>query len=274
MSIKEELQEAREAHKKYKRLGAKRERKAEEADEAIQEAKDHIFRLRQRRKATDDSELRDEYAARVDELEESISDLLEHYQQSLENSEKAKDLRREAAERAEHLKQKMTSKDPDERLVALFCNYGLNEPHATAMVEEAKAAKIDMALAAALCQQESGFKNIFGCDWGAGVAFCHLDVTKDRAQQLRAGGKANGVGWTQLTSFGYVDAANKEGGVWDVRNQCRVGFRVLRGHMDKLGERTGIGAYNGGEGNPQLGYADSVLGLKKVWEKRIRGAVA
>jgi hypothetical protein len=40
-----------------------------------------------------------------------------------------------------------------------------------------------------------------------------------------------------------------------------------------MGERTGIGAYNGGEGNPQLGYADSVLGLKKVWEKRIQAAL-
>jgi hypothetical protein len=273
MSVKEELQEAREAHEKFKKLGAKREAKAEEAHEAIQEARDHIYRLRQKRKATDDPDLRDEYKARVDELEDTISDLLEHHQQSLENSEKAKDLRRDAADRIRGLKQKMASDDPDDRLVALFRNYGLNEPHAEAMIEEAKSANIDIALAAALCQQESGFKNVFGCDWGPGVAFCHVDVSKERAQQLRAGGKANGVGWTQLTSFEYVDAANKEGGVWEVRNQCRVGFRVLHGHIERMGERTGIGAYNGGEGNPQLGYADSVLGLKKAWEQRIQAAL-
>lgn len=273
MSVKDELQQAREAHEKYKKLGAKREAKAEEAHAAIQEARDHIYRLRQRRKATDDPQLRDEYKARVDELESAISGFLEHYQQSLENSEKAKDLRRDAADRIRGLKEKMASKNPDDRLVALFCNYGLNEPHAEAMVEEAKGENIEIALAAALCQQESAFKNMFGCDWGPGVAFCHGEVNKERALQLRGGGKANGVGWTQLTSFDLVDAANKEGGVWEVRNQCRIGFRVLHGHIERMGERTGIGAYNGGEGNPQLDYADSVLGLKQVWDQRVHSAL-
>ena len=272
MTLKEEVQEARERQEKYKKLGAKREAKAEELHEAIGDALDHIFRLRKRRRESDDVDLREELKARIDELEESITGMLDHYQQALENSENAKDLRREAGERIRRLKEKMASNDPDARLVAMLCNYGLDEDDAKALVEEAKSENVDVALAAALCQQESGFKNIFGCDFGAGVAFCHEGVTEPRAKQLRAGGRPNGIGWTQLTSFSLVDAANQEGGSWIVRNQLRIGFRYLAELMGDLGERTGIGAYNGGPGNPQLGYADDVLGLKGVWAQRVDAA--
>ena len=50
MTLKEEVQEARERQEKYKKLGAKREAKAEELHEAIRDARDHIFRLRKRRR--------------------------------------------------------------------------------------------------------------------------------------------------------------------------------------------------------------------------------
>lgn len=273
MALKDEAREARDVQDKYKKLGAKREARAEELHEAIQEAREHIYRLRKRRKEAEGAELREEFATRVDELEESITGLLAGYHQALENSEKAKDLRRDAAERLGRLKEKIESKDPEARLLGLFCSYGLDEAGAKALIEEAKAENVEISLAAALCQQESGFKNVFGCDWGPGVAFCHVDVNEERARELRAGGRANGIGWTQLTSFEYVDAANEAGGSWIVRNQCRIGFRVLRGHIENMGERTGIGAYNGGAGNPQYDYADSVLALKSTWEQRVRTAL-
>ena len=53
----------------------------------------------------------------------------------------------------------------------------------------------------------------------------------------------------------------------------RIGFRHLHDLIERHGEPIGIGAYNGGEGNPQLDYADEVLKLKAKWHKRIRRAL-
>lgn len=134
---------------------------------------------------------------------------------------------------------------------------------------EARHEGLDKPLAYALCEQESAFHNIFGCDWGSGVAFCHEGVTKDKVQRLLAGGKPNGVGLTQLTSFGFVVAANDMGGAWKQKWQCREGFRVLHGLIQQLGKFKGIGAYNGGPGNPIDSYAREVEAKERVWKDRL-----
>jgi hypothetical protein len=146
------------------------------------------------------------------------------------------------------------------------------------IVREANRAELPIPLALALVEQESGFRNIFGCDLGprSSAPWCHQEVTKDRVQALLAhvkkGGTSNGVGLTQLTSIDFIHQAEAEGGAHKVEAQCRVGFRLLRGLIERNGHRTGIGAYNGGEGNPNLDYADSVLALRAKWEKRVRAA--
>lgn len=148
------------------------------------------------------------------------------------------------------------------------------------VVAEADKAGVPPALALALVEQESEFRNIFGCDQGPcdSAPWCHQRVTAPRVQALIAhvkhGGISNGVGVTQLTSIGFIREAERLGGAHKVEAQCRVGFRVLRDLIARHGERVGLGAYNGGEGNPNLAYADSVLALRARWRQRIREAVA
>jgi hypothetical protein len=140
---------------------------------------------------------------------------------------------------------------------------------------ESKRAGLPFALALALVEQESGFQNIFGCDIGPRDTppYCHQPVTRDRVKALIAhvqgGGISNGVGLTQLTSIDLILQAEAEGGAQNVGPQCLVGFRHLHGLIERHGEEIGIGAYNGGEGNPQLGFAKSVLALRDKWQARI-----
>jgi hypothetical protein len=56
------------------------------------------------------------------------------------------------------------------------------------------------------------------------------------------------VGLTQLTSIGFIQQADSRGGAHKVRPQCRVGFGLLHGLIERHGEKFGIGAYDGGEG--------------------------
>src|SRR5215469_758469 len=138
-----------------------------------------------------------------------------------------------------------------------------------AILATSKREKLSFALA--LVEQESGFRNIFGCDKGA--PFCHLPVTPDRVKALiahvNAGGISNGVGLTQLTSLGFIQQAEAHGGAHKVRPQWRVGFGLLHGLIEKHGEEFGMGAYNGGEGNPNFDYAAQLMKRRDNWQARI-----
>jgi hypothetical protein len=156
---------------------------------------------------------------------------------------------------------------------------GAGGDFAPTIIAEAKREGLPLSLALALVDQESSFRNIFGCDLGERdtVPWCHQDVTKERVGQLirhvNAGGVSNGVGLTQLTSIGFIQQAQAEGGAHKASAQLRIGFRTLHDLIERHGERIGIGAFNGGEGNPQLDYADDVLELKAKWRGRIQRAL-
>lgn len=85
------------------------------------------------------------------------------------------------------------------------------------IVPEAKREGLQLSLALALVDQESGFRNIFGCDLGPrdSAAWCHQDVTKERVGELirhvKGGEVSNGVGLTQLTSIDLIQQAQAEG---------------------------------------------------------------
>jgi hypothetical protein len=161
----------------------------------------------------------------------------------------------------------------DDKLIKMVREAG--HFHGPTILAESKRERLPFALALALVEQESGFKNIFGCDLGpqSTAPWCHQQVTRDRVQALiahvEAGGTSNGVGLTQLTSIGFIRQAEAEGGAHRVYAQCRVGFRVLHDLIDKHGEQIGIGAYNGGEGHPTLAYAKKVLALRDKWQALI-----
>ena len=139
------------------------------------------------------------------------------------------------------------------------------------IIREANRTDFPIGLALALIDQESDFQNIFGADTGA--PFAHQEVTKDKVQQLirhvETGGVSNGVGLTQLTSLDFIKGAEAMGGAHKVENQCRFAFKLMKDLIDRHGYRVGLGAYNGGEGNPQLGYADEVIKLRSEWQKRM-----
>lgn len=161
----------------------------------------------------------------------------------------------------------------DDKLIKMVRDAGFR--HGPAVLAESKREGVQLALALALVEHESGFRNIFGCDLGpqSNAPWCHQQVTRDRVQALiahvDAGGTSNGVGLTQLTSIGFIKQAEAAGGAHTPHAQCRIGFRILQGLIQRHGERVGLGAYNGGEGNPNLTYADSVLALRAQWQTRI-----
>ena len=131
---------------------------------------------------------------------------------------------------------------------------------------EARQADLPLDLAYALVEQESGFRNIFGCDHGTGRAFCHQEVTAYRVAQLLASGLANGVGLTQLTYRPFVIEANRLGGAHKPRLQLRVGFRVLKDSMRTHGYTVGLQRYNG-TGLAAVRYAESLKAKRARWNR-------
>ena len=122
---------------------------------------------------------------------------------------------------------------------------------------------IPVSLGAALQEQESNGRNIFGADENA--PFAHQPVTKERVLRLvehvRAGGISNGVGPLQLTFLPFIEEANRDGGAWKPAVNIATGLGVIAGHVRQHGVRNGLAAYNAG--SPQSGagqrYAREVV---------------
>ncbi len=111
-----------------------------------------------------------------------------------------------------------------------------------------------VSTAAALVEQESAGRNLFGCDHGATgdkPPFCHHRVTQRRVERLVGGGKfpkgMNGIGLTQLTWWTYVMDAEKMGGAHVPRYQMRVGFKFLNDLLNTYGYLDALEAYNDGK---------------------------
>lgn len=122
--------------------------------------------------------------------------------------------------------------------------------------EEAQKVGLSLALACALVEQESGGRNIFGCDYGDvgdTPPYCGQEVTKHRVQKLRANDYyygMNGVGLTQLTWWEFVEEAEELGGAHLPRNQCAVGFKLMNSYADKYENfLEALACYNAGEAN-------------------------
>jgi hypothetical protein len=157
------------------------------------------------------------------------------------------------------------SKADRKRLAAKLKARGVKRPGM--VIAEALRAHILVASALAMLEMETGIpqRNIFGCDWGPGVAFCHMRVTKKRVARLIHDGRANGVGWTQLTYMAFVVAAQRMGGAAFPRYQMRQGFAVLRSNYDRLHSIFEMfRAYNG-EGPAAEDYGRRAVDLRLKW---------
>lgn len=139
------------------------------------------------------------------------------------------------------------------------------------VVKEARKANLHLTDALAMLEQETGIpqKNIFGCDWGPGLLFCHLRVTRKRIRKLIKDGRAQGVGWTQITYQGFVAAAQAMGGAWRPKNQMREGFKVLADLIKQYGDQEGHARYNG-SGPLAEQYGRDSIRLKNIWKSRLK----
>jgi Transglycosylase SLT domain len=143
-----------------------------------------------------------------------------------------------------------------------------------------------VSTAAALLEQESGGKNVFGCDfgkrWTTEPPYCNVEVTRERVKLLisnfhqpPAGVGQNGVGVTQITTMALVEQAEKIGGAHLIRHQMRVGFRYLNDLITRFGWPEGAAAYNAGPGNLQSvmeTYGASMAKREREWAARLEGA--
>jgi hypothetical protein len=143
---------------------------------------------------------------------------------------------------------------------------------ATRIILECRAHDVAISDGFALIEQESEFRNIFGCDHGEGRAFCHMAVTPGRVRMLLASDLSNGVGPSQLTSKGFVREADRDGGAHKPAVNIATGIAILGRLQKKHGRMVGFGAYNGGEGNPNMGYAREVDRKAAHWHDRFHAA--
>lgn len=128
------------------------------------------------------------------------------------------------------------------------------------------------AIGFAMFEQESGFKVIYGHDIGG--LFPGLPVTQSNYRVFRghvartSGHGANGVGLGQVTYWTYI---RDHRGLWKPKVQVYLATSILADLVHRLGEFTGCGAYNGGEGNPNGTYAAEVLNRADKWRPLLAG---
>lgn len=138
------------------------------------------------------------------------------------------------------------------------------------IILEARRAGILISWALALVEQETGFRNIFGCDTGpcSHAPWCHQTVTRERVRELIAhvkqGGTSNGVGPTQLTSLDYILRAQRLGGAHIPRHNIRVGLAVLR-------EKTGGDMRQAWKFNGSPAYQEQIAAKQAAWHRRLAG---
>jgi hypothetical protein len=151
--------------------------------------------------------------------------------------------------------------------------------YAKELVREALRARVSLALACAIVEKETGFRNVFGHDAVRNPIKSPpgglLAVTRDNYRAYlghRRNGLGNqGVGPMQLTSPGLQDRADALGGCWLPGPNIRVGLEFLAGNIKRLGLRAGVVAYNG-SGPAAQRYAADVLARARTWEARLRAA--
>lgn len=128
------------------------------------------------------------------------------------------------------------------------------------------------ALAFGMFDQESDFKLVYGHDAGGllpGEKVTKANYAKFRAELIaRHGGGANGVGLGQITFWTYI---RDHVGLWKPRVEVFLATSILADLVHRLGEARGVGAYNGGEGNPNMQYSSEVLSRAQSWRPKLAG---
>lgn len=142
------------------------------------------------------------------------------------------------------------------------------------IVREARAEGVQLSLAFALVEQESGFQNVFGHDPTIFAGAGKVTKAKYLQYKLRRGpqgrGGMQGVGPCQLTWWETQDAADREGGCWNPTANIRIGLRALAASIRDHGQHAGIARYNG-TGAAAERYAEEVEAKQAKWHRILTG---
>lgn len=170
----------------------------------------------------------------------------------------------------------LAAKVIDEYFEGRYQQYGEYEDFGELIVEKADDAGLQLALACALVDHESGGRNIFGCDEGG--PFCNLPVTRSRVEHIVDGGKfrhgMQGIGLTQITWWEFVLRAEKLGGAHIPANQLQVGFSLMADYVKTYPFKEALGAYNAGPSRRTSAdaeqYAETVADKHEAWKERLK----
>lgn len=136
------------------------------------------------------------------------------------------------------------------------------------------AGAVSPSLGLAVCEQESGFRSVFGHDattsipdaWkGEQVTLSRYDIYSFAVDCLGRG--AQGVGPFQLTWRPLQLEADRDGGCASPAVNIATALNHLAGLVKASGERDGLAIYNDGKASSAKGikYANEVLARKKHW---------
>lgn len=167
---------------------------------------------------------------------------------------------------------KLFSRRAAERVARRAAAHGVPKQIAHDIAFACRKEHLRYALGFAMFEQESNFRNVYGHDAGGlnpGEVVTRENYLDFRAEVVRRqGGGANGVGLGQITYWTYI---RDHVGLWKPKVQIYLATSILADLVHRLGESTGTGAYNGGEGNPNLAYAGEVLEKAKKWRPILAG---
>lgn len=141
---------------------------------------------------------------------------------------------------------------------------------ATNLVHAARHTGLTLSVACALVEHESNGKNVFGHDRTIFIGAGRVTRAKYLRYKLmrKRTGKMQGVGYTQLTWYGYQDLADKRGGCYKAFPNLVTGFEALAANIRAHGLHDGLRRYNG-SGAAAERYARDVTALAHHWHDRL-----
>lgn len=133
-----------------------------------------------------------------------------------------------------------------------------------------------IAMVAALVEQETGFRHVYGHDPVRNPVKSppggYRAVTRKNYRAYkryrRMGLGMQGVGLTQLTYYTLQDEADRHGGCWQYRANILVGCQHLKALIGAHGEAAGCAAYNG-SGPAAQAYSRSLRAKRDRWRRRL-----
>jgi hypothetical protein len=160
----------------------------------------------------------------------------------------------------------------DQHYVNVAVEHGCRRALAEIIVEQARRWKLPISVGFALCEKESGFRNVFGHDRtifsGAGEV-THVKYVLYRTRRRLSGNRLmQGVGVCQLTWWQTQDLADQRGGCWKSEHNISVGFQTLAANIREYGYAKGCERYNG-TGPAAVAYSRDLRERADTWHRRL-----